>query len=56
MTREEKLFALTKYELAFLIESPDWLEDASKFFSEGGFSIYTDEQLNQQYKNLLEEV
>jgi hypothetical protein len=46
MTREEKILALTNYELVFLIESPEQLKDVSEFFAKGGFNAWTDEQLD----------
>jgi hypothetical protein len=46
MTREEKILALTNYELVFLIESPEQLEGVSEFFAKGGFNAWTDEQLD----------
>jgi hypothetical protein len=46
MTREEKILALTNYELVFLIESPEHLEGVSEFFAKGGFNADTDEELD----------
>jgi len=46
MTREEKILALTNYELVFLIESPEQLKDVSEFFAKGGFNSYTNEELD----------
>jgi len=36
MTREEKILALTRYELQYLIDNPEWLDDNAKFFVGGG--------------------
>jgi hypothetical protein len=55
MTREEKILALTRNELVFLIDSPEWLNDTAKFFAEGGFNAYTDEKLNKQYQEAIDE-
>lgn len=46
MTREEKILALTNYELVFLIESPEHLDGVSEFFAKGGFNAKTDEELD----------
>jgi hypothetical protein len=47
-TRKEMIYALTKYELEYLQEYPECLEDNAKFFAGGGFAAYTDEQLIAQ--------
>jgi hypothetical protein len=52
-TREEKILAMTRNELVFLIDSPEWLDDTAKFFAGGGFNAYTDEQLDKQYKDAI---
>jgi hypothetical protein len=49
MTREEKILALTRHELMFVIEMPEELEDSVAFFARGGFHAFTDEQLNRKY-------
>ena len=54
-TRKEKILALTKNELVFVSESPEWLDATAKFFAEGGFSAYTDEQLNKHYQDAIDE-
>ena len=54
-TREEKVLALTKNELVFMSESPEWLEATALFFARGGFNAYTDEQLNEQYQDAIDE-
>jgi hypothetical protein len=54
-TRQEKIVELTRYELVFVSEYPEWLDDASKFFADGGFNSYTDKNLNEQYQDLIEE-
>ena len=44
-TRLEMIHALTKYELEYLRDNPEWLEDTAKFFADGGFERYTDAEL-----------
>lgn len=55
MTREQKILALTKNELVFLIESPEWLKDVSEFFAEGGFTKMSDQEINDYYKTAIDE-
>jgi N-acetylglutamate synthase-like GNAT family acetyltransferase len=48
MTRQEKIFALTKYELEWFLSNGDnWVKDTADFFSEGGFNKSTDEELDE---------
>lgn len=54
-TRQEKIVELTRYELGFLLESPEWIDEAAKFFADGGFNSYTNQKLDKQYQDLLEE-
>jgi len=54
-TRQEKIFALTRNELVFLIDSPEWLEGVSEFFAKGGFNDLTDAELDQKYRISIEE-
>lgn len=52
-TRQEKINYLTKNELEwFLVNGEDWIENVSEFFAKGGFSVYTDEAINQQFEHL----
>jgi hypothetical protein len=53
ITREEKIRELTDNELRWLIGSPDNLEDVTQFFVAGGFFVYTDDALNDQYTRLM---
>jgi hypothetical protein len=46
MTREEKILALTKYELEFIVEHTQWVNDTAEFFAKGGFNADTDEELD----------
>ena len=54
MTREEKILALTRYELQYLIDNPEWLDDNAKFFVGGGFTKWTDDELNTKYRLFVE--
>ena len=51
MEREEMILALTRYELQYLLDNPDLLPSNAEFFARGGFSTYTDEQLQTSYDN-----
>lgn len=55
MTRQEMILALTRNELVFLIDSPEWLNDEAKFFADGGFDKLNDEELTKQYQLAIEE-
>ena len=49
MTRQEKIKALTKYEMEwFLSNGDDWVEDFANFFAEGGFNNWSDEKLDKK--------
>ena len=50
VTRKQMIEALTHYELRLLIDNPDNLSEITEFFSNGGFDIYTDKSLKDQYK------
>lgn len=52
-TREEKIRELTDNELRWLIGSPENLDDVTQFFVSGGFTVYTDDALNDQYTRLM---
>ena len=57
MTREEKIEALVRNELEWLVDNyqdGDNLPNAIKFFAEGGFHKYSDNLLNRAYQHLLE--
>ncbi len=48
MTRQEKLLALTTYELEwFLSNGDDCVKDTADFFAEGGFNKFTDKELDE---------
>jgi hypothetical protein len=54
-TRKEKIDAMTRYELQYLLDNPEWLEDNVLFFAKGGFTTYTDENINQHYQEQIDE-
>ena len=58
MNRQELIYALTKYELEWFIHNGHtWIEVTTKFFADGGFHSYSDEQLQKQYDlDIKEEV
>lgn len=56
MTRAEKILALTKYELEFLIGSPHYLDDVTKFFADGVYHAMTDQELDKCYQSRFENV
>jgi len=55
MTRQEMILALTRNELVFLLDSPEWLAETAKFFAEGGYNKYTYKELKNQYQLAIEE-
>ena len=55
MTREQKILALTRNELVFLIDSPEWLNDTAKFFADGGFNSLTEGELERNYTIAIDE-
>ena len=50
-TRKSMVDALTKFELQYLLDNPEWLDDNAEFFAGGGFANYTDEQLMKKYED-----
>ena len=54
-TRAEKIFDLTKHELVFLMDSPEYLDDVTKFFAEGAYHAMTKEDLDKCYQLRFEE-
>ena len=53
--RQKMIYALTKFELEYLLDNPEWLDDIAKFFIGGGFAKFTDDQLiNKCQDNELE--
>lgn len=54
-TRAEKILALTRNELMFLVDAPEWLDEVAKFFADGGYHTKTDKDLDECYKFAIEE-
>ena len=55
ITREEKIQALTDNELRwFLDNGHDLIDDVSRFFSEGGYTQYSEKTINDLYNRLEE--
>ena len=55
MTKEEKIFVLTQNEIDWFLgngEELNLVQDVTEFFAKGGFTTYTDEQINEQYEHL----
>lgn len=50
-TREQKLFDLIKQELLFLIDSPEYLDEVTKFFSDGAYHTMTEKELDKCYQS-----
>lgn len=55
MTKEEKILALTRNELVFLIDSPEWLTDTAEFFAKGGFNSMSELELERHYRTAIDE-
>lgn len=51
MKREQMIEALTKYELEWLIDNPEHLQDVAKFLSGGGFHACTDQDLIERCRD-----
>jgi hypothetical protein len=58
VTRQEMIEALTRYELAWIgsgnATTKDLMDDCVKFFSKGGFNVWTNEKLLDFYMELQE--
>lgn len=52
-SREDMIRELTKYELDYFLGEPSLVRELTNFFSEGGFSSYTDEQLTILYNDKI---
>jgi hypothetical protein len=48
-TKEQMIYNLTKFELEYLICSPEIVKEMITFFSDGGFNTYTLEALQRQH-------
>ena len=57
MKREDLIFELTEYELKYLIENHDKhaIVEVAEFFIRGGFSLWSDEQLEKKYNDFIAE-
>lgn len=55
ITREQMVLALTRFELNFLIDNKEWLEDDAVFFAKGGYNSLSDEMLRQKYNEEFEQ-
>jgi hypothetical protein len=47
MTREQIILALTRYELEWVIDNPEYKNEVAEFFAQGGFTNLTDEGLKK---------
>ena len=48
-TREQMVYELTKQELEYLFDMNGDFEDSARFFANGGFNKYEDEELRTQW-------
>jgi hypothetical protein len=59
VTRQEMIEALTRHDLEWLASgnarTKDLMDDCVKFFTEGGYSVWTDRQLFDLYSELEED-
>jgi hypothetical protein len=46
--RKKMIVALTKYELQYLLDNPDQLDGNTEFFALGGFTAYSNAELQKQ--------
>ena len=53
MTLQEKINALTAYELNFLIDNPDMSAEVAEFFANGGFCNKSPEYIERVYQMKL---
>ena len=53
-TMQEKIEDLIRYELSFLLDNPSEMDNTVKFFSEGGFSKCTEDQINKWHEESFE--
>jgi len=52
MTRQEMIHELTKFELQYFYNNNDdgYLEELTKFFADGGFIQWSNEDIEDKYK------
>ena len=55
MNREQVVKQLTEFELCFLLNNPDQLDEVARFFVGGGFNNYSDEQLQKIWDAQIKE-
>lgn len=55
MTVQEKINALTAYELQYLIDNPDMFAEVAEFFANGGFCNKSPEYIARVYQMKMEE-
>lgn len=55
MTINEMAEQLTKKELEFLVDHPEWINDSVKFFMEGGYKQYPDSEIEFMYNRDIAE-
>jgi hypothetical protein len=56
ITREEKILVLTQNEIDWFLgngEDLGLVPEVTLFFAKGGFTVYTDDALNDQYTRLM---
>jgi len=55
ITREDKILALTQNEIDWFLGNGvelNLVQEVTEFFAKGGFTTYTDEEINDQYNRL----
>lgn len=55
MTREKMIKELTRNDLQWLISNPEEIEDAVKFYAEGGFCTWSNEWLKAKHERDMKE-
>jgi len=55
-TRQEMVLALTRYEIEWVFENLEHLDEVAEFFANSGFHKYTNESLQKLYELKLAEV
>jgi hypothetical protein len=57
MTTDQMVEQLTKKELEFLADHPEWINDSVKFFIDGGYKQYPDSEIQFMYnRDIAEEI
>jgi hypothetical protein len=55
MTIDEMVKQLTKRELEFLLNNPDWIDHSVNFFLEGGYKQFSDSRIQFMYNRDIAE-